>query len=88
MLKGTMVDADIGLVLLEKLLRVVRAVERLAVSSLPGPAWSRPTMKWVQPWFLRIMACQIASRGPPMRIASGSRASLTVPGGYFGSSNW
>ena len=29
-------------------------------------------MKWVQPWFLRMMACHSASRGPPMRMASGS----------------
>ena len=26
-------------------------------------------MKWVQPWFLRMMACHTASRGPPIRIA-------------------
>ena len=45
-------------------------------------------MKCVTPWFLRMSACQMASRGPPMRMASGSRESFTVPAGNFESSSW
>ena len=35
--------------LVEDVLGVVVAVERLAAGVLAWPAWSRPTMKWVQP---------------------------------------
>ena len=41
-------------------------------------------MKWVHPWFLRMMACHTASRGPPIRIASGSSESVARVFGVVG----
>jgi hypothetical protein len=72
--------------LAEQLLRVVGAVEILARAEfLPGPAWSRPTIMWVQPWFLRIRPCQTASRGPAMRMARFRRLIVVVAAGYLSS---
>ena len=77
---------DLGLMLLEQGLRVVGAVEILPRAVLcPGRAWSRPTMKWVQPWFLRISPCQTASRGPAMRMARFSSDMVVVAEGYLSS---
>ena len=42
-------------------------------------------MKWVSPWFLRMMACQSASRGPPMRIARLRSDRWVVEDGYWSS---
>ena len=41
-------------------------------------------MKWEAPWFLRMIACQTASRGPAIRMASGSSERRAVPVGKHG----
>src|SRR5207248_9558930 len=51
----------------------------LPFASLPGPAWSRPTIRCEQPRFLRIKACQIASRGPPFASQATTTRVLLCP---------
>ena len=81
--KGNHRDADVRLVFLEKFLRLIRTIEGFAVSVLARTGVIASDNEVRAAMVLADQAVPDRFAGPPMRIASGSKESFTVPCGYL-----